>query len=78
MKDHTSKNNEFIEKLMKKAFNLKAPPMPDFDSIPKEDTSRFNGKLLNSEELDSLAAAGNSSLHSLDFDKEKKEDIEDS
>lgn len=49
------KTADFVDELMMRAFSLPAPEMPDFSSIPREESSLLE---LKDEELDFLAAAG--------------------
>lgn len=49
------KTADFVDELMMRAFSLPAPEMPDFSSIPREESSLLE---LKDEDLDLLAAAG--------------------
>ena len=57
-----SYTHKYVDILMKKAFNFKAPPMPDFNELQaKEGRSDFDELIpMNDDELDFVNAAGNS------------------
>lgn len=62
MSDRDEFKKDFVDILMKKAFNFKAPPMPDFNELQaKEVRSDFDELIpMNDDELDFVNAAGNS------------------
>ncbi len=62
------KTADFVDELMMRAFSLSAPEMPDFASIPREESSLLE---LKDEELDFLAAAGMSRREELQRKHEK-------
>ncbi|WP_295809347.1 hypothetical protein [uncultured Victivallis sp.] len=62
------KTADFVDELMMRAFSLPAPEMPDFASIPREESSLLE---LKDEELDFLAAAGMSRREELQRKHEK-------
>ena len=63
------KTADFVDELMARAFSLPAPEMPDFSSIPREESSLLE---LKDEDLDLLAAAGVSRCDELRRKHEKE------